>query len=61
MLARQEKVYNRHDEQGKQSSETHAAYDYPADLMARFRTGTGRQCKRDSAQNHRACSHQNWP
>ena len=61
MLPGQKKVYDRNDEQGKQSTEAHSADDYPANLMARFRTGTGRYRKWNSTQYHSACGHQDWP
>ncbi len=61
VLAGQKQVYDRYDEQGENSAETHAADDDPADLVAGFCTCAGCERERYGAEHHCASGHQDRP
>src|SRR4051794_39967404 len=48
----QQRVHGRHDEQGQQRAERHAADDHPADLLTAFGSGPLRQRQRHRSQHH---------
>ena len=61
MLPREEHIHDRYDKQGKQCAKTHTPGNDPADLVASFSAGAGRECKWHGTQYHRPRRHQDWP